>query len=171
MPIRRHEAPALTIDRLRAVLFYDPATGLFTWLASLSPRWPVGSVAGSVTGEGYVRISIDGERFSAHRLAWFYFHERWPVDLIDHRNFIGVDNRIDNLREASHAESLRHRRSRRPKSGFKGVTFVRATSRWAASIDHDGVKRSLGRFGRAEDAYAAYCAAARRLHGEFACLE
>jgi hypothetical protein len=53
-------------------------------------------------------------------------------------------------------------------SGFKGVSFYRQTGRWQAYIRHGGRRLHLGMFATAEDAAAAYDAAAIRLKGEFA---
>jgi hypothetical protein len=73
----------LTVTRLREVLHYDPITGIFTWLVSLSNH--VGKVAGSLDGTGRVRIRVDGREYGAHRLAWLYMTGNWPVNEIDHR--------------------------------------------------------------------------------------
>lgn len=56
---------------------------------------------------------------------------------------------------------------RRP-DGLKGIYLHRASGLWAATIMADGVKRSLGYFKTANEAHAAYAAAARNLHGHFA---
>ncbi len=42
--------------------------------------------------------------------------------------------------------------------------------KWKATIGHKRRKIYLGRFDTPELAYAAYCAAAKELHGEFACF-
>lgn len=40
--------------------------------------------------------------------------------------------------------------------------------RWRAEIFFEGKRKSLGRFKSPDEAYAAYCKAAKELHGEFA---
>jgi hypothetical protein len=55
-------------------------------------------------------------------------------------------------------------------SGLKGVTFHKATKKWLAQIAVDGERKHLGLFATKELAYAAYCRAARKFHGEFACV-
>lgn len=80
-----------------------------------------------------------------------------------------LDNRRCNLRVATSAESIRNReRGRNNTSGFKGVRHRPGRSGWIAEIQLDGRKYYLGRFGTKEEAHAAYCEAAYRLHGEFA---
>lgn len=92
-----------------------------------------------------------------------------PKEPIDHRNGNGLDNRRANLRISSHGENRRN--SRRPitnKSGFKGVHFHPQAKKWRACIGLKRRRHSLGLFSTPEAAYSAYCAAAIRLHGEFA---
>ncbi len=64
----------LTLARLREVLDYDPATGVFTWKVRLSDNVPPGRVAGP---SGIIRI--DRGKYRASRLAWFYVHGEWPT--------------------------------------------------------------------------------------------
>lgn len=88
---------------------------------------------------------------------------------VDHINGNGLDNRRENLRVCSRAQNLANRRSsRRRRSGLKGA--YKLGERWLASIKSNGKTRHLGVFDTPEEAHAAYCAAARELHGEFACF-
>jgi HNH endonuclease len=95
----------LTAERLRERLHYDAETGVFTRRVG-SSNARAGDVAGSVHSTGYVRISIDGGKYTAHCLAWFYVHGVWPSDQIDHINRNRSDNRIANLRERRHRVAL-----------------------------------------------------------------
>ena len=91
----------LTAERLRERLHYDAGTGVFTRRVG-SGHARTGEMAGSVHSTGYVRISIDGGKYTAHCLAWLYVHGVWPPDQIDHINGNRSDNRIANLRERRH---------------------------------------------------------------------
>lgn len=91
--------------------------------------------------------------------------------LVDHANGNGLDNRRSNLREATVSQnSANSRRSTRNRSGFKGVSWDKARSKWRATIQFDGHYRNIGRYPSAEDAARAYDAAAREHFGEFARL-
>jgi hypothetical protein len=159
----------LTQARLKELLRYDPETGVFTWLITRSRRARRGSVAGSLHVSGYIHIIVDGCAYKAHRLAWLYVHGVWP-DEIDHINCIKDDNAFSNLREVSRLQNMKNiRRFTTNKSGFKGVGFH--GGKWRARITCDRKPMFLGHFDTPEMAFAAYCAAARRVHGEFARVE
>jgi hypothetical protein len=159
----------VTIERLRELLTYDADAGVFTWKISTNGRIRVGDVAGSMNGEGYLQIMIDGRRYHAHRLAWLYQTGQWPVEQIDHVNGIPDDNRFLNLRESTHSQNQHNRRKARNNvSGYKGVYWHRRTKSWVASIMLHRKRIHLGRFDTLDAAHAAYTAAAERLHGEFA---
>jgi len=89
----------LTQQRLRDELHYDPYTGFFT-----KNRFAVGSYQ-----YGYLRISIGGQAYSAHRLAWLYCNgEISDGLLVDHINGQRHDNRIANLRLVTHTENMQN---------------------------------------------------------------
>jgi hypothetical protein len=167
----------LTADQLRAVLDYNPATGIFTWhdrpdirpSANSGRRW---TVAGTTSSKhGYVAICINGRHRLAHRLAWLYVYGRWPADEIDHINEARSDNRIANLRESTHAQNNTRSKAHRHNStsGVLGVYPAGTSgSRWQAQVQHLGVVHYLGCFATIGEAKAARDAAARRLHGKFA---
>jgi hypothetical protein len=152
-----------TLARLREVLHYDPATGIFTWRVALSPRGPVGTRAGTVKSDGYRKIGIDGKTYGEHRLAWLYHYGVEPAGPIDHRNTLKFDNRIANLREVTSSQNATNRN---PRTKFKGVRFQ--AGRYHASIrTGDGQRPYLGSFATAEGAFAAYCRKAEEFHGEY----
>lgn len=160
----------LRADRLRQVVNYNRDTGEFTRRVRGPGRsGPVGSHMGCANSKGYDRIMVDGVSYLSHRLAWLYEYGAWPVAELDHINCNQRDNRIANLREATRAQNCRNTRTpKNNSSGLKGVSFNRNHGLWVASISCDGNQQVVGRFDSKEAAYAAYCAAAVRLHGEFA---
>jgi hypothetical protein len=160
----------LTRERVLAVLRYDPETGLFWWrdrgAAPNFKRKLLARPAGCLSN-GYVRIQIDGLAVLAHRLAWLVMTGVMPDVEVDHRNLIRNDNRWKNLRLATSAQNRQNTRARRGnRCGLKGVS--RNNRGWKALIQHDKKQHYLGTFDNAEEAHAAYAAAAERLHGEFA---
>jgi hypothetical protein len=65
-------------------------------------------------------------KYSAHRLAWFYVHGKWPQSGIDHRNGDIGDNRIENLREATQAQNCANKR------GLGKLKAPISTEKWIA---------------------------------------
>jgi hypothetical protein len=89
--------------------------------------------------------------------------------MVDHKNTDGLDNRRCNLRFATKAQNMRNRGKQKNNStGFKGVSIGRQIGTFRACIKVDKKYISLGQFKTAEEAHAAYCAAAKELHGDFA---
>jgi hypothetical protein len=154
----------LTAEILRELLDYDPETGVFTWLAGRR----AGKIAGGFRSDGYHTISIgSSRRYFAQRLAFLYVYGRWPAEDVDHIDGNPSNNAIVNLREATRSQNLQNKRSRsNTSSGLKGVTWQ--GRKWVARIKRDGRNDYLGSFKTAEEAHAAYCAAAREAYGEFA---
>lgn len=152
------------MQRLRTVLRYEPDAGRFIWLIRPRHRSRIGDVAGTRMENGYISITIDQERFLAHRLAWFYITGARPVDQVDHRNGHRDDNRFINLREADqtiNSQNLRRAQSR-STTGFLGV-FPWGT-RYLARIHANGRYHRLGVFDTPEQAHRVYIAAKRSLH-------
>jgi hypothetical protein len=154
----------ITAERLRKLLHYDPETGVFTWRMQRGPA-AAGAVAGSPHRDGYVCIGIDGRWYLAHRLAWLYMSGEWPENQIDHHDGKRSNNRIANLRPATHAQNQMNSRAY-GQSGRKGVSWNRG--RWQARIRVNRVLIHLGRFDDKEEAAAAYALHARKHFGEFA---
>lgn len=149
-------------DRLKELLHYDPETGEFTWAMPGKNR-VVGRVAGTLS-RGYIRIRVDIQRYSAHRLAFLWMEGRWPEDEVDHIDGEKTNNRWANLRDASRAENMQNERKARTSSstGILGVSLFRG--KFAASIKTDGKKKHLGFFDTPEEASAVYRSAKKEQH-------
>lgn len=100
----------LTAERVRELLHYEPATGIFTRRIRTSNRTKVGAIVGADNGKGYLQISVDWRLYSAARLAWLYMTGEWPKEEIDHINRVRSDNRFSNLREATRSSNNCNRR-------------------------------------------------------------
>jgi hypothetical protein len=88
---------------------------------------------------------------------------------VDHRNGDGLDNRRANLRSATNSQNQANRgKSKRNKSGFKGVYFHKPAQKFLASIQFEGKLRHLGLFADPIEAAKAYDAAALEYFGQFA---
>jgi hypothetical protein len=145
-------------------LRYDPETGDFYWLVK-SSRADVGQKAGWLNDNGYRLISVDGKKYRAHHLAWYFTHGVFPADQLDHINGVRDDNRIKNLREATDAQNRQNMAKRSDnKSGHIGVYWAAWANKWRAEIAVGGIKRKLGYFATIDDAITAYLSAKAQMH-------
>lgn len=162
---------ALTAERLREVLDYDPDTGIFTWKMRIGSA-VAGKEAGCVVRYSdrlsYKQLQVDGRLDTAHRLAWLYVYGEWPSELIDHKDGDGLNNRIDNLRLANKAQnSINRGPQANNTSGYKGVTWYARRKKWMVRLKVSGRPIFLGYFDDKEDAAKAYRAAAEKHFGEY----
>ena len=149
--------------RMREVLSFDARTGVFRNRFNRSTAKD-GEVAGSVS-DGYLIISIDDKRYTAHRLAWFWIYGTVPTGDIDHINGVRDDNRITNLRAVSRSVNMQNQRRARSNnihSGFLGVQ--KNKDKWQALIRVNDRRICLGTYITPELAYCAYLDAKRKLH-------
>lgn len=159
---------SLTQEKLKLWMHYDPETGAFTRLRAGKRSDRVGESPGCLQHQGYLLISVDSERYKAHRLAWLYMTGHWPLN-IDHRNGLKADNRFSNLREATKAQNEMNKPLRASNaSGKTGVYWSRAAQKWQAYIVSEGKFRYLGIYADKASAVAARTEAEIALFGEFA---
>lgn len=149
-------------DTVRALLDYDPETGVFRWRKSSRNTKP-GQVAGYCAG-GYRQIGVNGTVYFAHRLAFLYMTGEWPAHDVDHRNGDRSDNSWANLRSASRSENNQNLGSRSDnRCGAKGV-WANVYGSFSAQIQIRGTRHWLGNHPTIEAATAAYLRAKRELH-------
>jgi len=159
----KQKESSISPEELRRVFSYDRKTGLITWLSCRNTSYN-GKVAGTIRtdrwNKSYVMIQFHGGNFFAHRVAWAIVHDEWPADQIDHKNGVGTDNKLKNLRAATNAQNARNKKLKSTNtSGFNGVRWHSIGKKWNARITIDGKEKSLGMFHRFEDAVEARKAA------------
>jgi hypothetical protein len=172
-PIHTHKGAHnnLTAEQARTIWSYDPETGLLTWKIDPGRRRKPGDVAGWVQkgpkGDR-LKVAYNNTDYMAHRVVWLIVTGEWPTHEVDHINEDATDNRWINLRAATSSQNLRNRGPQRNNTtGYKGVTYDKKRDCYIAGVKLNGYRHNLGTFRTPEDAYAAYCAKADELHGEF----
>lgn len=182
----------LTLAYLRECFDYDPENGKLIWRTRPPHHFPdlnkhngmntrfSGKVAGSKhrahnkpEGSFYIVVKIKCAPYQAHRVIWALTHALDLDDVppyIDHKDLDGTNNRIGNLRVSTSNENMFNVRAVRSNNttGFKGVILDKYGVRYGAQIRANKKQYWLGTFDTAEEASAAYTAAAKRLHGDFA---
>jgi len=141
-----------------------PDTGEIYWKVRLSGKQTVGDKAGTINGCGYNLITVDHKYILGHQVVWMYVHGEIPEEL-DHVNGDRSDNRISNLRKATHSQNLCNRSTQKNNtSGFKGVS--RHQNGWAIDIRGNGERLRSTRKNY-DEAVALAKEFAMKLHGEF----
>lgn len=153
----------LTPERLREILHYDPATGIFS---NKNPRKKI--VVGTQSGgldrsTGYIVIGIDRRRYYAHRLAFFYINGEWPPELVDHIDGNKTNNIFTNLRQVSRLVNQQNMKlaTKSSSSGLLGA--YRKRKKWSSKIRVGGRVINLGTFDTAMEAHLEYIKA-KRIH-------
>jgi len=161
--------PVHPIDELKAVLDYSPFSGVFNWKVSPNSRVAVGSQAGTVDFWGYRKISYKRKMYKCHKLAWYFMTGVMPDFQIDHEDGIKTNNSWINLRPCNSSNNQANSGLRKNNtSGFKGVSFIKKSGKFMASIKHNYRLKNLGLFDSAEIAAIVYDITAMELFGKFA---
>jgi hypothetical protein len=103
--------------------------------------------------------------------VWALSTGEWPLTEIDHINGLKDDNRICNLRLATKEQNQQNRPAHSGHALPKGVTLHKQSGKYQAQIGAGGKTIYLGLFDAPDAAGAAYARAAKRHHGEFACVQ
>lgn len=150
------------IWRARPREYFANSRACSVWNARYS-----GSVSGSMGPIGYRQLALNNDTFLAHRVVWKFHHGYCP-EFIDHVNGIRNDNRIENLRPATHQENSRNSKIRADNSsGIVGVVWDKRDQRWVARIVISGRNLALGSFVDIDAAAAARQSAEIKFFAEF----
>lgn len=142
-------------------LVYDETSPTcFRWAVNKG-RGRKGCVAGTKHNQGYFSLSIDKERYLAHRLVWMIHHGEIPKGFeIDHIDRDRSNTKISNLRMVTRHHNNGNMSKQKGKlSQYKGVSVLK-NGTYQAYIKMKGKKVHLGTFEKEEDAAEAYKIAA-----------
>lgn len=155
-----------TQQELMKAIDYDPINGTFRWTHHESVYLNVrGKVTAKSGNKGHRKLRYNNVEYRAHHVAWLIVYGYWP-DRLDHKNNIRHDNRISNLREASHQQNQMNRViSKNNTSGYKGVATRK--NGFEAKLIVNKRYIHLGKFTCAREAALVYDAAALKYHGKF----
>jgi hypothetical protein len=118
-----------------------------------------GDMVGFPDVAGYWRVRIEGKTYQLHRIIWIMHNGDIEKGLVvDHKNGIKDDNRIDNLRPLTRQENSFN------NSKAKGYHWSKKDRRWIARICTAGKIKHLGTFKLKEDAAEAYQVAKEKYH-------
>lgn len=118
-------------EELSLVYRYDGKSGVL-----YKEEQPVGWK----TPYGYLTATYKKQLYLVHRIIWQLVYGNLTPDIyIDHVNHIRDDNRIENLRIATHKENMKNKAIYKTnKSGFPGVTWHKNSNSWIVTIGVNG---------------------------------
>lgn len=152
---------------VKQLFYYDD--GILRWRENPS-NVSVGDPAGSPNGKnGHLSVQYENSLYRVHNLIWILFNGDIPDGVVvDHKNNISIDNRIENLRLATLQENQFNSKKRiGTSSKYKGVHWNKQSSSWRASIRVDGRVLYIGNFKTELEAHEAWCVVAKKIHGDF----
>lgn len=152
-------------------LRYNRESGRLFWKIAPSQKPQLlGVEAGTLMSIGYRSLMILKKHYYTHRLIWLMEYGELP-DIIDHIDGDRLNNRIGNLRSCTRQQNnMNVGPKSNNKTGYKGVSWHKQTSKYMARITDSGKIVHLGMFACKHEAARAYNEAALRYHGDFAYL-
>lgn len=136
------------LNLVRSIISYDGETGEFIWAQDrIGGNGTVvaaaGERAGYLASNGYWVVSINGAKYTGHRLAWWMTYGMEPPPCLDHISMDKADNRICNLRAADKSiNGINRKPQSNNKSGLSGLLWDKDRGKWQVRL---GAKH-LGRF-------------------------
>lgn len=137
----------MTQDELKSLVYYRE-DGNLVWRKregqnrfdrNFNSRFE-GKEVGSLSSMGYLETAVKQERFLVHRLIFLYHHGYLP-EFVDHKDGNPLNNKIDNLREATHEGNMQNTgKKKNNKSGavVKGVSRYGKHNKWRVQIMSGG---------------------------------
>lgn len=168
-PKLRH---AISYDTLTQQLLhelFDYSGGKLFWKVRPASCIQIGDEVGSTNDSkyGYLRVRLRDRRYMVHSLIFMYHHGYMP-NLVDHIDGNSENNKIENLREATHSQNGLNKKVRSDSStGVKNVTFHKPNSKWAVGLSVNGKRKHIGYFDDLELAELVAIEAREKFHGAF----
>lgn len=164
----------INCEQVHRLFVVDEVAGRFFW--KIPPRTHprlLGKEAGSIkkthSGKLYWMIKIGGTIFNRSRLMYLHIHGRFPYPCVDHVNGNSLDDRPDNLREATITENAWNHKFRARRIDLPmGVRLIQSSGRYQARISCNKKQIHIGAYDTPEEAHAAYVSKRKELFHEFA---
>lgn len=148
----------------KSLFFYRD--GKIYWKKQIS-RVQAGAMAGAMVN-GRLRVSYKGKSYGVHRIVYLMHNGSVP-EIIDHIDGNPLNNRIENLREATQLQNMWNQKIKSTnKTGVKGVHWNKRIKKYYAACMVNGTTHQIGKFDKLEDAKVAVETFRAKHHGDFA---
>lgn len=126
----------MTLTQEEAHRLFEYKDGLLFWkIRPKNSRKPKGNMeAGTITTNGYKKVTVNQKRFYVHQLIFLMQHGFIP-EIVDHIDGNTGNNKIDNLRESNKQKNACNSKlSKTNTSGHRGVVWVKHCKKWQAGL-------------------------------------
>jgi hypothetical protein len=152
-------------------LTLDLKTGIFYW--KTPPKFHsdlIGKIAGNkqknLNNKFYWVIKINNKKYKRARLVFLYLNKRFPKNCIDHINGNSLDDRPENIREATVTQNAWNHKGRKKTSNLPmGIRFQ--SGKYVARISCNKNQITIGKYENLEDAHKAYINKRKELFGDY----
>lgn len=156
------------ITKEKVLEFFEYKDGNLYWKKQLNNRGKIGQIAGSKNTRGCRIIGIGGKHYLMHRLIFLMHHGYLPKK-IDHIDCNPNNSKIENLREANHAENSYNAKLRKDNTtGCKGVIWNKFAKKWMVVVKANKKVAYSGYFDNLEFADLVAQEARNKYHKHFA---
>lgn len=148
--------------------YFDYKDGKLTRKIVFNNRNKLNEEVGWLKPHGYKYVSILSTNQLVHRMIYLMFHNKLPK-YVDHIDGNKLNNKIENLREATNAQNSWNAGIRKNNtSGVKGVYWEKKSNCWHAQCFVNYQNHFLGRYKNIEEAKKVVAEFRTKHHGEFA---
>lgn len=129
-------------EQMQELFSYDADSGAFQHKELLTAKTIIGAEVGYRECTGYRKFTLNDKDYPIANLIWSYVYGYYPPVLVDHINHVRDDNRLENLRHATHVQNCRNMSlSANNTSGRCGIGYHAPTQKWRVTIlgEHKGL--------------------------------
>ena len=157
----------ITQERVKSLFDYREDGNLVRRVQT-SNRVKIGDVVGWGNSTGYMSVNLDGSHWLIHRLIYLYHHGVLPK-VIDHIDGNPLNNKIENLREATMEQNSLNQKGRKNSySGIKNVYWHKKLKKWYVHVKRNKGIVHFGMFEDLEFAELVAIMAREKYHGQYA---
>jgi len=155
----------LTKDYLNSILEYRDGN-LYCRVSRGAAK--AGKQVGYKRKDGVSCLFVDKKPYLLHRIV-FLMHHGYLPDMVDHIDGNRTNNKIENLREATHAQNAWNSKPRADSNiGIKNITYNKKFNQYTVRIQVNQERKYIGAFKDLELAALVAMEARNKYHGKFA---
>lgn len=125
---------------------FEYKDGHLYWRKRPNAMVEAGAKAGYEDSFGYTFVAYKRKKYGLHRLIFWRHHGFLPEE-VDHIDGNPRNNRIENLRAATHIENMRNAKLRKDNtSGVKGVCWDAKAKKWEVKLQIDRKTKHFGKY-------------------------